>query len=653
MSSPPSASIDKRLSRLFSLAITFCLVVTSVGFAAALLYYSHRTFTQELSSVTNVIASASRAAVIFDDKSAGDRILSGLGAKPSITYAALLDASGNLLSERGSRPAEVSLTPAKGAEESNWFWSFVTLSVPVVVDAEQVGTLVVVSSLGTLYEQLYLFAVIAICILMVAMCGTLYFSRLLRRLVSEPVVSLSELAKKVSLTKDFSTRLSLPSSTQDEISQLIRTFNEMLEQLEERDRALVLAKNRAEEAGRIKSVFLATVSHELRTPLHAILGMTEEVLHTEVSSEQKELLEIVRNAGSLLISIINDILDFSKIEAGKLYLNPSRVVLHDFLYRVLRMFELAAKKKGVSLDVTISDDVPATIYIDESRLAQVLVNLVGNALKFTEQGAIQIRVAAKKFATTNGFHFTVVDSGVGIPEKHLNSIFDSFTQVHGLEQPKEGTGLGLAISSRLVNLMGGSIWAESVEKVGSRFHFVLQDAIPVNRSTELESSPADKKAVDSKPAPDPTTASGYTVLVVEDNQVNSKLAERVLTKAGYRVLLAQNGLEGIEAIEREQIDVVLMDVNMPVMDGVTATRKIREGEREGRRRVSIIALTANAVDDQFNACAAAGMDEFLSKPLDRTTLLSTVARFLPGSPTTIVRTDKRVSSESMVEEHGS
>jgi len=638
-----SESIDKRLSRLFNAAMIIGLMLISVGFSGTLLYYSHRTFTQELSSVANVIASASRAALIFGDQKAGDRILAGLSAKPSIAYAALIDSHGELLSERGTPPAEETKIPAVEDESIIWRWTYVTLFVPVVVDNERVGTLAVISGLDTFYEQLRLFLVITFVITLIAASGALYFNSLLRHLVVDPVLSLRDLAREVSLTKDFSTRLPLPADTHDEVSQLIRTFNQMLGQLEERDRALVLEKNKAEEADRLKTVFLTTVSHELRTPLHAILGMTDELVHTELSQEQRELLGVVKHSGSLLISIINDILDFSKIEAGKLILAPSRFDLAEFLNRIVQMFELAAKKKGIQITCTTSDDAPTVLFADSGRLAQIFVNLLGNALKFTQRGSIAIHVAPKPNAANPeipSVQFTVTDTGIGIPPEYLQHIFESFTQAHDPNQQKDGTGLGLAISSKLVNMMGGTIWAESEVGTGSCFHFVL----PGTRASIADEMSSFARVAMDVPSRADTKTDGsaefhvpkntYSVLVVEDNEVNSKLALRVLSKAGYRVLLAANGQEGLDVLEREKVDIVLMDMNMPVMDGLTAARLIREREQTTNHRVSIIALTANAMDDQAELCAEIGMDEFLTKPLDRKTLLSVLARHLPKGAST-------------------
>lgn len=622
-------SIDKRLGAIFELAIRFCLFVTSIGFALTLLYYSGRTFLQELSSVANVVAATSRAALVFDDPKAGERVLFALKAKPAIVYAALYDMEGDLASSYGERPGGLETVVRPTAERHDWSWSYIQVTVPVLLDAEVIGSLVVVSSLATLYQQIELLCVIAILITLVAAVGALYFKSILRRMVSVPVISLRDAAKRVTLTKDFSTRIEGGQDTGDEVSQLMATFNQMLEQLEERDRALVLAKDKAEDADRLKSFFLATVSHELRTPLHAILGMTAEVLETPLTEEQRQLLEVVTSSGSLLISIINDILDFSKIEAGKLVLIPVEIHVAEFLDRTIRMFELAAAKKGINLTAIVEPEVPRYIRVDGGRLTQVLVNLIGNALKFTSVGSVTVFVKNSTRSMRRGYiglEFSIADTGVGIPSDFVEKIFDSFTQIRQAGEQPEGTGLGLAISSRLVVIMGGVIWVESAVGKGSTFHFTIE-ALAAEPSGTKITMPVAPQATEAKKTKNSPGA--YTILVVEDNKVNSMLADRVLSKAGYVVKLAFNGQDAVELLERERIDLVLMDVNMPVMDGFEATRQIREREKLNGGRIPIVALTANAIDDHRAECLRAGMDEFLTKPLDRETLLATVARALP------------------------
>jgi two-component system, sensor histidine kinase len=635
MRGKPTAPVDRKVGLFFYVAVAFSLFVTTFGYSGILLWYTKRGFTAEIRSIADVAAATSRGALAFRDARAGERVLAALSIKDEIVFAALYHPDGQIFVQhpgnfdRSGHPLPNSSTET----ESRWSWSSVETSVPVELDGEVVGSLYLVASLRRVYEQLIIFASMAVFLLLVAGVGAVYFQRKLRKFVAEPIMLLRDKALEVSMTKDFSTRLGNPTGGVREVHELITSFNLMLQQLEERDRALILAKDRAEEADRLKSVFLATVSHELRTPLHAILGMTEQVLFSNVNDDQKELLEIVLGSGSLLISIINDILDFTKIEAGKFSLFPVETDLPDLLRRTLRLFELDAQKKGLALELEIASTVPPNLLIDEARLTQIIVNLVGNALKFTSRGHIIVRVERWTQAKPDGsakvpLLFTVADTGIGVPEDCLGTIFEAFSQLSRGAKYESGTGLGLAIASRLVGLMDGRIWAESKVGEGTTIHFIVYVGESGTAETQEESAkmPAERAKVIS--ASRPALMSGK-ILVVEDNPINSKLAHRVLSRAGYDVQVVVNGQECLNYVEQYSVDVILMDLSMPVMDGLTATREIRKFEaRTACRRSVIIALTANAVDNEVSTCLAAGMDAYLTKPFDRATLLKTVARFI-------------------------
>lgn len=633
-----STSIETRLKVVFYLAVASCLVSFFVGFSATVFFYSGRTFIQELTSIASVIGATSRASLAFNDADSGQRVLSGLSAKRNIIYATLRKLDGEILAEYGRKPAGFVSPGTVTNEMHQWSFSNVQLTIPILLENEIIGSISLVSSLETLYYQFLLFLLIGTGVTLVAALISAYLSSQLRRWVSEPIASLKEVAQRVSVTKDFSRRLEVTG--EDEVHQLIRAFNHMLEQLEERDRELVLAKNRAEEADRVKSTFLATMSHELRTPLHAILGMTDEVLCLNNDDEQKELLEIVKNSGKLLISIINDILDFSKIEAGKLILFPSIVNLEESIKKVFQMFTLSARKKGVQLSDVIDDDVPKEIKTDGGRFVQILVNLIGNGLKYTPNGSVQLRVKKHDHEGLNGkvaLHFIVTDTGLGIPEEALKNIFESFTQVRREGEAAEGTGLGLAISARLVELMGGSIWATSKLGKGSEFNFIIECELPplAPAIEGLKHVPLGKslavnevKPIATSERKPPSVLRGQTILVVEDNRVNSMLAERVLRNVGYQVIIAENGQRCLDVLAQSRVDLVLMDLDMPVMNGIIATTKIRELEADSLKHMPIIALTAMANDEQASICLQAGMDAYLVKPLDRQTLLTSIAKYL-------------------------
>ncbi len=431
--------------------------------------------------------------------------------------------------------------------------------------------------------------------------------RQLRKLL-EPLRELTRVTEQVA-QGDLSRRA--PLGRRDEVGRLAAAFNQMVEELARSQQKLLAMLEEAQQASRAKSEFLANMSHELRTPMNAILGMTELTLETPLTAEQRDSLSTVHAAAQSLLSIVNDILDFSKIEAGKLELEAVAFDLEREMGLTLKSFAALAAEKGLRLDWRLAPGTPTALVGDPVRLRQILTNLIGNAIKFTPQGAVWVEVQPRSLAEHDALlAFSVCDTGIGIAEDQQQRIFEAFTQADSSSTRRYGgTGLGLAISARLASLMGGGITVESRPGQGSRFTLV----VPFARALSQPEAPAQPAAVEGPVRP-------LSVLLAEDNEVNQRLVARALERRGHQVTVARNGLEALAALERNAFDLVLMDVQMPEMDGLEATRILR------RRGVGIpvLALTAHALQSDHERCLQAGMDGYLSKPVAIATLVRTV-----------------------------
>ncbi len=420
-----------------------------------------------------------------------------------------------------------------------------------------------------------------------------------------------ERSEEISLVKNALDRL---------LSQLQEQREELEDRVKERTRELNKARKRAETANRAKSDFLANMSHEIRTPLSSIIGIIELLLNERISSNVKEYVLTMRTASNSLLGIINDILDFSKIEASKLVLEKKRFNLHELLENQITVFREEARNKNITLQYTISPDTPATINGDPVRLGQILTNLISNALKFTDRGKISITTElVEKKASNVWIRFTVTDTGIGIKPENIDRLFESFTQADSSTSRKYGgSGLGLAICYRLAKLMGGAFVVESHPGEGSSFAFtaklIEEDDLPIQQSLIPDEELSAK------------LPENISILLVDDNLINQKIMAKLLEKEGYKVSCVSNGQEAIDRIQNQPFDVVLMDIQMPELSGIDATRIIREDL--GLTELPIVALTANAMKEDMDECLAAGMNDFISKPMDPADVKTLVAKWV-------------------------
>ncbi len=640
---------DMPVGRKFALIIMISTTAAVLLMAGAFIVYdyvgSQRDAFRHLSTLSQIVANNSTAAVAFQDRDTAAEVLAALQAEPGIETACTYDADRNFMAEY-RRPGAVSCPPTLASSPGGRLVRDKAVFVePVVLRQLPRGFVYLRFNLEQVRLRRNRFLLITLAILLPSLLAGWLLGVVLKRYIVTPISELAAVMARVSASRDYAARAAPRGA--DELGQLVGGFNRMLEQIEDSqnrlaeqlrareamNRELAQARDAAEAGSRAKSEFLANMSHELRTPLNGIMGMTELAMDTELTSEQREYLVTVQVSADALLNVINDILDFSKIEAGKLDFESIEFDFRGHLEIILKSLAVAADRKGLELNCRIAPEVPQIVVGDPSRLRQILLNLVGNAIKFTERGEVTVDAAAETEALGDLLvHCRVSDTGIGIPPEKQSLIFEAFTQADGsMTRRYGGSGLGLTITRQLVERFGGRIWLESVPGRGTTFHFTVR----LGGGSQAGLMPP--------LAPD--QLQDVRVLVVDDNLTNRRILEEVLARWSMRPTLADSAPAALQQLREaaragKPVPLLLVDCKMPGVDGFTLIEQLKQDPLLSP--AAIMMLTSGGQRGDAARCRQLGIAAYLTKPIGQAELLQAVLQVLgahaavPGQPAPLV-----------------
>lgn len=620
---PIFAKNKESIDRYLSFVTTFTSGLIGGIFLLSLvlfaLFSSLSTAKDRGNSYADILAYNLQASLAFSDQESARVTLESVANISDVTGIEVIEQQGSVFVKTGSVPEDSTSSYAS-------FRSFYVARSLVTVGNENLGVVRVAVTLDPIYTTALQLSAYAFLLWLLALMFSVPLTRALNRRVTLPLARISELMKRSAAEETFDERVKFKRN--DELGETAAALNNLLDRVADRDtrlsafiEELTLARDAAESATRAKSSFLANMSHEIRTPMNGVVGLIDLVKLEGLNDKQLTWITSMERSAEALLNVIDDILDFTKIESGKLNISPSDFELSPCIESVMGLFYEQATTRNIALTLTIDESAPTSLFTDQGRLRQILTNLIGNAFKFTTQGSIEVIVGVATIGVRPSVRVTVSDTGIGIPKDQFDLVFARFQQIEsGLTRRYGGAGLGLSICKELASLMGGTMDFESSENSGSQFWF----DIPIESSTTSQSD----LASDAAPALERNVpllvpsvdGSDISVMVAEDSKVNQFIIKELLKNLGVDATMVDDGAQAIAASEHTAYDLIFMDVSMPVMDGLTATQKIRARECAGDTQTMIVGLSAHAMLGDVERAIESGMDDYITKPISLKTV---------------------------------